>query len=192
MCCCIFLCILSEKLKSFSKSSSNGNTLFSAVVTPKYKNAPGMVPGQPQRASLAPPLEQKEQQWNFPPWRLNFFCTFRMNGEPCSSGETGEVHVSGQKNSGCLHSTPGYIWFCLLSNCLTQTFISSVHREKNVPWHVVLWHKPTQSTPPAPRACTKQRRIRRCCRPLSSPPRWRKSYWIKLHPQFSPPLINHL
>lgn len=44
---------------------------------------PGMVPGQPQRASLAPPLEQKEQQWNVPLWRLNFLFTFKMNGEPC-------------------------------------------------------------------------------------------------------------
>lgn len=44
---------------------------------------PGMVPGQPQRASLAPPLEQKEQQWNVPLWRLNFLFTFRRNGEPC-------------------------------------------------------------------------------------------------------------
>lgn len=44
---------------------------------------PGMVPGQPQRASLAPPLEQKEQQWKVPLCCLNFLCTFRINGEPC-------------------------------------------------------------------------------------------------------------
>lgn len=50
-------------------------TIFCATV-------PGMVPVQPQRASLAPPLEQKEQQWNKPRWRLNFLFTFSTKGDP--------------------------------------------------------------------------------------------------------------
>lgn len=45
--------------------------------------APGMVPGQPQRASLDPPLEQKQQQWKVPPWRLVFLDTLSAKGDPC-------------------------------------------------------------------------------------------------------------
>lgn len=54
---------------------------------------PGMVPGQPQRASLAPPLEQKEQQWNLPLWRL---LTLRINGEPCRPRPERDIYFLSQ------------------------------------------------------------------------------------------------